>query len=134
MTKIGFPGGRVLEEEYPIHEETVDIVTKAMWGVVNEGGTGVRARIEGFDVAGKTGTAQVVGKQSGLKGKDYKDNAWFVGFAPYRNPEIVVAAFIEHGGWGAEAAAPVVHAIMETYYKKKTGQFSDQITTIALSQ
>jgi penicillin-binding protein 2 len=134
LTKIGFPGGRVLEEEYPIHEETVDIVTKAMWGVVNEGGTGVRARIEGFDVAGKTGTAQVVGKQSGLKGKDYKDNAWFVGFAPYRNPEIVVAAFIEHGGWGAEAAAPVVHAIMETYYKKKTGQFSDQITTIALSQ
>jgi cell division protein FtsI/penicillin-binding protein 2 len=106
-----------------------------MWGVVNEGGTGIRARIEGFDVAGKTGTAQVVGKQSGLKGKDYKDNAWFVGFAPYRNPEIVVAAFVEHGGWGAEAAAPVVHAIMETYYKKKTGQFnSDQITTIALSQ
>src|SRR5438309_10004536 len=98
LAKIGFPGGRVLEEEYPIHEETVDIVTKAMWGVVNEGGTGVRARIEGFDVAGKTGTAQVVGKQSGLKGKDFKDNAWFVGFAPYRNPEIVVAAFVEHGG------------------------------------
>jgi penicillin-binding protein 2 len=133
LAKIGYPAPRILEEEYPMHEATVDIVTKAMWGVVNEGGTGVRAKIEGFDVAGKTGTAQVVGKKSGLKGKDYKDNAWFVGFAPYRNPEIVVAAFVEHGGWGAEAAAPVVHAVMETYYKKKTGQFNNnEITTIAL--
>jgi len=90
-----------------------------MWGVVNEAGTGFRAKIDGFDVAGKTGTAQVVSKQAKLKGQEYKDNAWFVGFAPYRNPEIVVAAFIENGGWGGEAAAPVAHAIMETYYKKR---------------
>jgi penicillin-binding protein 2 len=131
LAKVGFPGGRVLEEEYPIHESTVDIVTKGMWAVVNEGGTGFNARIEGFDVAGKTGTAQVVGLKSGLKGKDFKDNSWFVGFAPYRNPEVVVAAFVENGGWGAEAAAPIVHAVMETYYKKKTGQFNEQITKIA---
>ncbi len=131
LKKSGFPANRVIEEDYPIHESTVDIVTTAMWGVVNESGTGTRARIEGFDVAGKTGTAQVVGKQSGLKGKEFKDNAWFVGFAPYRNPEIVVAAFIENGGWGGEAAAPVARAVMETYYKKKTGQFNDQITKIA---
>ena len=132
LQKIGFAAPRIIDEEYPIHEETVDILTTAMWGVVHEpGGTGSKAKIEGFDVAGKTGTAQVVGRQSGLKGKEFKDNAWFVGFAPYRNPEIVVAAFVEHGGWGAEAAAPVVHAVMETYYKKKTGQFNDQITKIA---
>ena len=131
LKKGGFPASRVIEEEYPIHQSTVDIVTTAMWGVVNASGTGTRARIEGFDVAGKTGTAQVVGKQSGLKGKEFKDNAWFVGFAPYRNPEIVVAAFIENGGWGGEAAAPVARAVMETYYKKKTGQFNDQITKIA---
>ena len=131
LTKVGFPGRRILEEEYPIHESTVDIVTKGMWAVVNEGGTGGNAKIAGFDVAGKTGTAQVVGLKSGLKGKEFKDNSWFVGFAPYRNPEIVVAAFVENGGWGAEAAAPIVRAVMEIYYKKKMGQFPDQITKLA---
>ena len=131
LKKLGFASGEVLEEDYPIQESTVEIVTKAMWGVVNEGGTGINAKIEGFDVAGKTGTAQVASKQANLKGKEYKDNAWFVGFAPYRSPEIVVAAFTENGGWGAEAAAPVARAVLETYYKKKTGQFEKKPTTIA---
>jgi penicillin-binding protein 2 len=131
LKKAGLPAGEVLEEDYPIHESTVDIVTTAMWGVVNEDGTGFRAKIEGFDVAGKTGTAQVVGKQANLKGQAYKDNAWFVGFAPYRNPEIVVAAFVENGGWGAEAAAPVAHAVLETYYRKRIGQFEGKLNAIA---
>jgi penicillin-binding protein 2 len=132
LKKLGLPAGEIVEEDYPIHQSTVDIVTTAMWGVVHEsGGTGFRAKIEGFDVAGKTGTAQVVGKQANLKGQAYKDNAWFVGFAPYRNPEIVVAAFVENGGWGAEAAAPVAHAVLETYYKKKTGQFDGKLNTVA---
>jgi penicillin-binding protein 2 len=132
LKKLGLPSREIMEEDYPISQSTVDIVTTAMWGVVNEeGGTGFRARIEGFDVAGKTGTAQVVGKQSNLKGQAFKDNSWFVSFAPYRNPEIVVAAFIENGGWGAEAAAPVAHAVLETYYKKKTGQFDGKTNSIA---
>jgi penicillin-binding protein 2 len=131
LKKLGLPSGEVLSEEYPISQTTVDIVTTAMWGVVNEEGTGHRAQIEGFDVAGKTGTAQVVGKRANLKGQAYRDNAWFVGFAPYRNPEIVVAAFVENGGWGGEAAAPVAHAVMETYYKKKIGQFNAKLNTIA---
>jgi penicillin-binding protein 2 len=132
LKKNGLPANEILQEEYPISQSTVDIVTTAMWGVVNEeGGTGFRARIQGFDVAGKTGTAQVVSKQSGLTGQNYKDNSWFVSFAPYRNPEIVVATMIENGGWGAEAAAPVAHAVLETYYKKKTGQFDGKLSTIA---
>jgi penicillin-binding protein 2 len=132
LKKLSLPANEIVEEDYPIHQSTVDIVRTAMWGVVNEqGGTGFRARIEGFDVAGKTGTAQVVGKQANLKGQAYKDNSWFVGFAPSRNPEIVVAAFIENGGWGAEAAAPVAHAVLETYYKKKLGQFDGKVTTVA---
>jgi len=132
LKKLSLPANEIVEEDYPIHQSTVNIVSTAMWGVVNEeGGTGFRARIEGFDVAGKTGTAQVVGKQANLKGQAYKDNSWFVGFAPSRNPEIVVAAFIENGGWGAEAAAPVAHAVLETYYKKKLGQFDGKVTTIA---
>jgi penicillin-binding protein 2 len=132
LKKLGFDAAELVQEDYPIQQSTVDIVTTAMWGVVNEkGGTGYNARIDGFDVGGKTGTAQVASKQANLKDKEHKDNAWFVGFAPYRNPEIVVAAFTENGGWGAEAAAPVAHAVLETYYKKKTGQFENKDATIA---
>lgn len=130
LKRLGFEARELRNEEYPLHESTVDIVSKAMWGVVNESGTGTRARVEGFDVAGKTGTAQVVGKQ--LYSKDsYEDHGWFVGFAPYRNPEIVVAVFIENGGHGGVVAAPVAQAMMEIYYKKKMGQFDTQITSIA---
>src|SRR6266571_5216124 len=131
LKKLGFEAREIIEEDYPIQESTVEIVSKAMWGVVNEGGTGINAKIDGFEVGGKTGTAQVASKQANLKGKEYRDNAWFVGFAPYRNPEIVVAVFTENGGWGAEAAAPVAHAVLETYYKKKTGQFENKNTRIA---
>jgi penicillin-binding protein 2 len=132
VRKLGFNVADLKQLDYPIHQSTVDIISKGMWGVVNEGGTATVARIEGFDVAGKTGTAQVVGNGAGLKGKEYEDHAWFVGFAPYRNPEIVVGAFIENGGFGGVAAAPVARAVMDTYYKKKMGQFTDgQVTKIA---
>lgn len=133
LKKLGFPSNEPVEEDYPIQESTVDFVTKAMWGVVNEeGGTGGKARVDGFEVGGKTGTAQIVGgKDAGKTNKEHRENAWFVGFAPYRNPEIVVATIIQNGGWGAEAAAPVVHAVLDTYYKKKIGQFDGKITTIA---
>jgi penicillin-binding protein 2 len=132
IRRLGFEFPDVKSEDYPIHQTTVDIVSRGMWGVVNEKGTATRARIDGFDVAGKTGTAQVVGKAANLKGDAYKDHAWFVGFAPYRNPEVVVGAFIENGGFGGEAAAPVAHAILDTYYRKKTGRFDhdDRITEI----
>ena len=133
IKKIGLNARELRSEQYQMHESTVDIIGRAMWGVVNEaGGTGNRARIDGFDVAGKTGTAQVIGKQAQAKGDEFEDHAWFVGFAPYRNPEIVVAVFIENGGHGGEAAAPVAHAILETYYKKKLGEFDgDLLTKIA---
>jgi penicillin-binding protein 2 len=124
LNRSGFVGQKLRVEEYPVRAATVDIVARGMWGVVNQGGTGTKAAVEGFDVAGKTGTAQVVGKKSYGKEEDFEDNAWFVGFAPYRNPEIVVAAFVEHGGHGGSAAAPVAHAIFDTFYRKKTGQFT----------
>ena len=71
-----------------------------MYGVVNEGGTGVRAHLPGVSVCGKTGTAQLASNEL-LKGKGLshkmKDNAWFVGFAPCEAPEIAVAALFEGG-------------------------------------
>jgi penicillin-binding protein 2 len=122
LKKEGFAAQKLHKDDYEIRAATVDILARGMLGVVNEG-TGTAAKVPGFDVAGKTGTAQVVGRQAYGRSDEFEDNAWFVGFAPYRNPEIVVAAFIEHGGHGGVAAAPIAHAIFETYSKKKTGQF-----------
>jgi penicillin-binding protein 2 len=125
LSKLGFAAQKIRIDEYSIRAATVDIITRGMWGVVNEEGTGTRAAVEGFDVAGKTGTAQVVGRKAYGRDESFEDNAWFVGFAPYRNPELVVAAFVQQGGHGGSTAAPVAHAIFDTFYRKKTGQFHE---------
>jgi penicillin-binding protein 2 len=57
-----------------------------------------------------------------------KENGWFVGLAPRRNPEIVVAALVQSGGWGSTSAAPIVRDIVKAYYDKKTGH-KDQLYT-----
>ncbi len=93
------------------------LVVGGMWGVVNEpGGTGGAARIAGFDIAGKTGTAQVVGlgKDTGKN----KDHSWFVSYAPAWKPEIAMIALIENVGFGGKFAAPAVHNIYNTYLSK----------------
>ena len=90
-----------------------DLVIKGMWGVVNGGGTAGAIRIPNFEIAGKTGTAQVaeLGKDVG----DKKDHAWFVSFAPAYKPEIAVIALIENVGFGGSHAAPAVRGVYETY-------------------
>jgi penicillin-binding protein 2 len=95
-------------------------VIDGTYGVVNEGGTGVRARLPNIEVCGKTGTAQLASNEflKGNKQKDMKDNAWFVGFAPRSAPEIVVAAFYENGEHG-QFAAPLVRDVMKAYFDKK---------------
>jgi penicillin-binding protein 2 len=64
-------------------------------------------------VGGKTGTAQVASKESGVKDDDH---AWFAGFAPAEDPKIVVAAILENGGHGGAAAAPVVQDLFAAYF------------------
>jgi len=125
LRRSGFESPDVGYQTYTVSEDTVETVAKAMWGVVNDGGTATSARVNGFDVAGKTGTAQVVNKSIYKKGSDNEDHAWFVGFAPYRNPEIVVSVLLEHGGHGGEVSAPVAHAVLDMYYQKKTGHFNE---------
>jgi penicillin-binding protein 2 len=105
----------------PLKETSLLELTNGMWGVVNEGGTGAAARLPELDVAGKTGTAQLVGldKLDQVKGqRAYTDNAWFVGLAPRRNPEIVVAVLLEHGEHGS-SAAPLARAVLRAYFEKK---------------
>jgi penicillin-binding protein 2 len=115
--------------------ENVQKVIYGMWGVVNEGGTGGRARLPGLDVCGKTGSAQLVSNtaiRAGFKvSQDMKDNAWFVGFAPREAPEIVVAALFENGEHG-QLAAPIVRDVLKAYFDKKVrlGQQRPQTTAI----
>ena len=92
-------------------EETAAQLTEAMKAVVNEG-TGTAAALSGIDVAGKTGTAEVPGREAcdGLP-----NQAWFVGFAPADDPEIAVAATVEcTDGQGGTVAAPIAAGVMQT--------------------
>ena len=124
------PHGEVLQDSQPlalrtipISPETIEFVREALWGVVNSpGGTGSRARVEGFDVAGKTGTSQVVQRKEGKPestAPELQDHAWFACFAPASNPRIAVAVLVEHGGGGGAAAAPVARQVLENYYLRE---------------
>ena len=118
-------------DRFPLAEDTVEQVTQGMYGVINEGGTGASLKLQNIEFSGKSGTAQLMsyeaGNRLGKKGKE--TNGWFVGYAPRRNPEIVVAAVIqgssEHGG---TTAGPVVRDVVKAYYDKKTGQGNRQYT------
>jgi penicillin-binding protein 2 len=99
-------------------------IVNAMYGVVNDGGTGVRAQLPGIEVCGKTGTAQLASNAALRTTKlreTFKDNAWFVGFAPRQNPELVVVALFEAGEHG-QLAAPIVRDVIKAYFDKKTRQ------------
>jgi len=121
------------EERFPISESTVEKITDAMYGVVNEsGGTGGQLRLAGIEFSGKSGTAQVIGYDTRArfgKQKQFEDNAWFVGYAPRRNPDIVVSVLVQESGkHGGEAAGPVVRDIIKAYYDKKAKKTQGQYT------
>ncbi|MCA1623310.1 MAG: penicillin-binding protein 2 [Acidobacteria bacterium] len=92
------------------------LVLEGMWGVVNAGGTAARLKMANFEIAGKTGTAQVaaLGKDVGKN----KDHSWFVSFAPAYKPEIAIIALIENSGFGASHAVPAVKGVYDAYLLK----------------
>ena len=101
-----------------IRPETLEIVKDGLKGVVNEpGGTGHASRSNTILIGGKTGTAQVVGirKDSKDLAEKHRDHAWFVAFAPVEKPEIALSVFVEHGGHGGSAAAPIAKKAIEAY-------------------
>ncbi|MEP7118635.1 MAG: penicillin-binding protein 2 [Acidobacteriota bacterium] len=104
---------------------TVSAVHDGLWLAVNGAGTAVRAKIAGGDVAGKTGTAQVISLQGRLRargnGKDLRDHGWFVFMVPKDNPELAGVIFAEHAEHGY-LAAPIARHIIETYYARKEGR------------
>lgn len=102
-------------------------VVYGMYGVVNEGGTGGRARLPGISVCGKTGSAQRVSNEAVKAGLGHmKDNAWFVGFAPCEAPEIAVAVLWE-GGVHGQFCAPIARDVIKAYFDKKARLRKDQL-------
>src|SRR5690348_12053344 len=125
------------EIDFPISDATVDTVTEGMYGVVNEpGGTAGASKLPGIELCGKTGSAQVISNQ-GLarvgKHAELRDNAWFVGFAPRQNPEIVVSVLVQGGEHGGAVAGPIARDVIKAYYDKKQGRIPpQQLTTQAV--
>jgi penicillin-binding protein 2 len=112
--------------EKPMTAEAVKAIHDGLWLVVNGAGTGGNARLSGYDVSGKTGTAQVISLQGGKSAagkteKDLRDHGWFVFFAPRDNPEIAGVVFAEHGEHGSNAAR-IAKVLLETYFAKKEGR------------
>jgi penicillin-binding protein 2 len=113
---------------FPIKPQALEPVRDGLWQAVNTGGTAKAARIDGYDVVGKTGTAQVIsteGAKTAAKSAGHlnlKDNSWFVFYAPREHPEIAGVVFAEHAGWGATGATPIARYVLETYFAKKEGR------------
>ena len=125
----------------PIAPEHLARVIGGMSSAVNEvGGTAIRVRLPGIEMCGKTGTAQLASnellkarRESGRRGSEeaeLKDNAWFVGFAPCNNPEIVVAALYEAGEHG-DRAAPIARDVIKSYFDKKARKGAEPVLASA---
>jgi penicillin-binding protein 2 len=109
------------DKTVPINPDTWTTITDGMAAATTTG-TAAAAHLDGIDFAGKTGTAQVVGGgDTHTKGGARTPNSWFVGMAPRRNPEIVVAVLQEHGDWGSNSAR-IAAQIISTYVEKKRKQ------------
>lgn len=141
VNEIKTPMGKVIREFYPekkgtlgVSEKTLSIVKDALQGVVNEdGGTAVSLKSANLKIAGKTGTAQVSRLIKRVKNVEsiaykFRDHAWFAGYAPYDDPKIAVVVIVEHGGFGASAAAPVAREIFKAYLAPESGPKVEQVT------
>ncbi len=123
---------QALYESYPGSGDVTIPISPAVWETITDGMalttehcagcTAAASHLDNIDFAGKTGTAQVVNHSAGMKSLGTgaeRANAWFVGIAPRRNPDIAVVVLVEHGGWGAEASAPLAARVIETFVDKQ---------------
>ena len=124
----------VPKESYRIKlkQENIDIIKNAMVGVAREGTSSRVFANAGYVSAGKTGTAQVVGIKKNEKydakrvAERMRDHSLYTAFAPADNPKIAVAIIVENGGFGAEAAAPIVRKALDYYLLGKRPVAEDQ--------
>lgn len=141
VRKIMDQDGKVLSEQFPqnirnvtetqksgihIDPATFKTVKKAMWEVNNgQHGTGRFWKVPGVEMAGKTGTAQVMGFSADQiyalcesRPMHMRHHGWFVGWAPWDKPEITVAILAEHACHGNTGAMPVFRDIVQAYFQK----------------
>jgi penicillin-binding protein 2 len=109
-------------ETIAINPGHLELVRSAMVGVTSPGGTAAKAGADaGYTIAGKTGTAQVVGMKQGEKydasrmREEHRDHALFIAFAPAENPRLAMALLVENGGSGSGTAAPIAREVFDYY-------------------
>jgi penicillin-binding protein 2 len=115
----------------PIDTNGYTLITDAMARVLLPEGTAPSAHIPGIDIAGKTGSAQIVSLALRAKHENneaFAQNGWFVGFAPRRNPEIIVCVLFEggeHGKLAARLATQVIKAYVDKQNRQPTKMAKD---------
>lgn len=100
-------------------------VRQGLWRVVNAGGTGATVRLPGVEIAGKTGTVQVISHEAWQDTSnlpwEQRNHAWFASYAPAAAPELVLVIFVEHGGQGSRSAAPLAKALNALWFRVDLG-------------
>ncbi|MBW1931870.1 MAG: penicillin-binding protein 2 [Deltaproteobacteria bacterium] len=129
LEKLTGPDGHIFASfesdpkgKLPISESNLRIIKRALVGAVNdEKATGNKCKLPDVLVAGKTGTAQVIGQAKRRQDKKldwkYRDHAWFVAYAPADKPELAVAVLCEHAGHGGSVAAPIARKVFEKWFQ-----------------
>lgn len=110
----------------PIAEENFERVIEGLFRVVNDGGTGRAARVDGLDICGKTGTSQIITKENPqyqrlTREKRFMPHSWFVSFAPREHPRLAVVVLVENGGDAGSIAAPLAGQIYRRYFRDEEG-------------
>ncbi|MBN8763251.1 MAG: penicillin-binding protein 2 [Thiobacillus sp. 63-78] len=126
FTHVWQPQPVVVHEQVAIRPEDLAVVRQGMMDVMRPGGTGAAAAAgAAYTIAGKTGTAQVVGIKQGARydagslSLKNRDHALFIAYAPAENPTIVVAVMVENGGHGGSTAGPIARAVFDYYLTGK---------------
>jgi penicillin-binding protein 2 len=116
----------VPQTQLAVDEDHLTFIRKAMWGVVDHGtAAAAKLPLDGVQMAGKTGTAQTHNLSAGERGNytasqwKLRDHSLFMAFAPFDNPRYAAATIVEHGGFGAAVAAPLVRDTLTYLYDKQ---------------
>ena len=116
----------VLQTQLAVDQDHLQFIRKAMWGVVDHGtAAAAKLPLDGIQMAGKTGTAQTHNLSAGERGNytasqwKLRDHSLFMAFAPFDNPRYAAATIVEHGGFGAAVAAPLIRDTITYLYDKQ---------------
>src|SRR5262245_65319791 len=129
VDRVATADGRLIRQEAPQIQGRVEVAPvifeflHAALGAVVAEGTGKQARVPGLTVAGKTGTAQTHEFRSDAERKRRdQDHAWFAGFAPIEEPQVVIVVFAERAGLGGQVAAPIAREVLKAVFLEKVAQ------------